>query len=892
MISFFHLIFTYAFISLSLCADIIEVEFEAVLTCKAQRRVILFQHQNIPEDYSFISANNNEFHCKKNGECTPVDQMERTVEIQSVTLPSGYIGKFTGHWAASDYIFQYFKGVSQTSDVLDPETETLYINYLYLTGNEFYSYCAYQPDYAQVLITRRIEGSPGLAKLMPMDQTPFGDKYILYGVESKIYCINLCQWIDIGKRVRFVRKVKTLGFVISVHKNSPPLLYLTFDKTTLEDFSIDVSNGGSIFTFSCDDFPPNTRKICTTNDKVTGNSFSFSDKYYAKLHITEEKKLELCNKKVDSVSWLCVPLCRSNGADNTFDNYNECVPSCPSNLGIVYDYCIRSIEVKAENDTVISLEGDEKELKDIIINNVEDFSNYRKTMLFDNFTVQFHYCDNPIEDVGYTKIQSQKLDNYINSKERTLAEESLAVYKVETFTPEEITNKVEFIVLTKEGDIVLGEQYKNIKLELFYPIHENVLSLVIPEAYYNKGFDIFDVDDPLFNDLCTPFETENDTDMLVRDRRKDIFPNVTFCTANPGCVYAGVNYTTRQVKCECTIGEENPKIYYNEFHKNIFNHNLGVLKCGKKFSKLKGNNVGFFLGIILIVAMITSSLLFFIKDYPSLKDNLHQYWVKSNPPTAENATPQVMTNYPTTNTESELVKKDNENMNEKVIGFPKEIDNFTFQNAYGKDQRSFFEIFWAIYLHQEDITKICRPARKYELFTVNIIFYIMNLCLLLMMNAIFFTNHQFTSRYHKGSLNFGEDLLRAIPSNIITAVICAIVKALMAYSSKIEAYIEEIKTTEINEKITDYYRFVRIKHIIFISVLFVVLIFNFYYLTLFCIIYKASQIKWFVGCVYSVIIEAIINAILSLLLAGMRKFSFRYNNKNIYNLEIFLKDKV
>ena len=94
MISFFHLIFTYAFISLSLCADIIEVEFEAVLTCKAQRRVILFQHQNIPEDYSFISANNNEFHCKKNGECTPVDQMESSVAIQSVTLPSGYIGNF------------------------------------------------------------------------------------------------------------------------------------------------------------------------------------------------------------------------------------------------------------------------------------------------------------------------------------------------------------------------------------------------------------------------------------------------------------------------------------------------------------------------------------------------------------------------------------------------------------------------------------------------------------------------------------------------------------------------------------------------------------------------------------------------------------------------------
>ena len=892
MISFFQLIFTYVFISISLCADI-EVEFEAVLTCEDQRRVILLQHYNVPEDYSFISKQNNEFHCKKNGECTPVDQMESYVEIQSVNLPSGYVAKIDGQWGNSYYLLEYFKGVSQTSDVLDPETETLYINYRYLT-EKFYSYCAYEPDYAQVLITKRITGSPGLAKLLPMDQTLFGDKYILYGVESKIYCISLCQWIDIGKRVRFVRKVKTVGFIISVHRNSPPLLYLTFDKTTLEDFSIDVSNGGTIFTFSCDDFPPNTRKKCTTNDEVSGDSFSFADKYYAKLQITEEKKLELCKKKVDSVSWLCVPLCRSNGADNTFDNYNECVPSCPSSLGIVYDYCIRSIAVRSENDTMISLEGDEEELKNIIINNVDDFSNFRKTMLFDNFVVQFHYSDNPIEDLNYTKIQSQNLDNYIDKNKRLLAEESIAVYKVETFTPNEITNKVEFIVLTQDGDLVLGEKYKDIKLDLFYPIHENVLSLVVPEAYYNKGFDIFDVDDPLFTDLCTPFETEDETDMIVRDRRKDIFQNVTFCSANPGCIYRGVNYTTRQVKCECTIGEENPKIYYNEFHKHVFNHNLGVVKCGKQFSKLKGNNAGFYLGIILIVAMITASLLFFIKDFPSLKDNLHQYWVKSNPPTAENQTPQVITtNYPTTNTESEFITKvDSESMNEKVIGFPKEIDNFSFQNAYGKDQRSFFEIFWAIYRHQEDITKICLPARKYELFTVNIIFYIMNLCLLLMMNAIFFTNRQLTLRYHNGSLNFGEALLRAIPSNIITAVICAIVKALMAYSSKLEAFIAEIKTMEINDKIQNYYSHVRIKYIVFISVLSVVIIFNFYYLTLFCIIYNASQIEWFVGCVYSVIIEVVINAILSLLLAGMRKYSFKFNNKSVYNLEIFLKDKV
>ena len=205
---------------------------------------------------------------------------------------------------------------------------------------------------------------------------------------------------------------------------------------------------------------------------------------------------------------------------------------------------------------------------------------------------------------------------------------------------------------------------------------------------------------------------------------------------------------------------------------------------------------------------------------------------KSNPPINEATTQQIITNYQTSNTKSEFTKTiDKGNMTQKILGFPKEIDNFTYHNACGKDERTFRDMFWAIYKHQEDLTKICFPERKYELMSISIDYYILNLCLLLMMNGIFFTNKQFTSRYHKGELSFGEDLLRAIPSNIITAIICAVIKALMSYSTKIETIIAEIKTEEINDKIQKYYGIINIKFIIFHSILFVLLIFNFYYLS-------------------------------------------------------------
>ena len=114
----------------------------------------------------------------------------------------------------------------------------------------------------------------------------------------------------------------------------------------------------------------------------------------------------------------------------------------------------------------------------------------------------------------------------------------------------------------------------------------------------------------------------------------------------------------------------------------------------------------------------------------------------------------------------------------------------------------------------------------------------------------------------------------------------------MSYSKKIETFISEIKTEAINDKIQKYYSIITIKFIIFHSILFRLMIFNCYYLSLFCIIYNESQIKWFIGCLYTFIIQALINCLLSLALAGKRKFDFKYNNINVYNLQIFLKDKV
>ena len=44
-----------------------------------------------------------------------------------------------------------------------------------------------------------------------------------------------------------------------------------------------------------------------------------------------------------------------------------------------------------------------------------------------------------------------------------------------------------------------------------------------------KGIDIFNANDDFFNDICHNYESSDNKDIILTDRRKDIYQNATFC---------------------------------------------------------------------------------------------------------------------------------------------------------------------------------------------------------------------------------------------------------------------------------------------------------------------------------------------------------------------------
>ena len=121
------------------------------------------------------------------------------------------------------------------------------------------------------------------------------------------------------------------------------------------------------------------------------------------------------------------------------------------------------------------------------------------------------------------------------------------------------------------------------------------------------GYDLFNSSDPFFNDICIPYDTDNNTDIPLKDRRIDMLQNVSLC--DTGCSYKSFNSITYEVKCECNVKTELSFIEKEPNKSNIFktllvSTNIMIVRCYNLITILNNYqyNIGFyiFFGIFIM----------------------------------------------------------------------------------------------------------------------------------------------------------------------------------------------------------------------------------------------------------------------------------------------------
>ena len=222
-----------------------------------------------------------------------------------------------------------------------------------------------------------------------------------------------------------------------------------------------------------------------------------------------------------------------------------------------------------------------------------------------------------------------------------------------------LDNKTDLIILKYEN-IVINTSEKSVQYEVFAPniteklnlsicIETSVsIEIYVPvqldeetkklyEELKEQGYDLFDKNDKFYTDICTPFTSENGTDVSLADRYNTFYAqNQLSCQAN--CEYSGFDLESNYLKCECSVVDNNEietedpekitsKSIVNSIFKVLKYSNYKVLKCYKLVFKVKSIYlIGSILTLIYFTGYAISFFIFLYRKLLYIKDAIaHLY---------------------------------------------------------------------------------------------------------------------------------------------------------------------------------------------------------------------------------------------------------------------------
>ena len=214
-----------------------------------------------------------------------------------------------------------------------------------------------------------------------------------------------------------------------------------------------------------------------------------------------------------------------------------------------------------------------------------------------------------------------------------------------------LNENVSLIILKKEKKSNKASE-REIQLEIYEPYNKTKLNLsfcqdtsiniyvkaeLSDETKYSYeklkslGYDIFNLNDPFYQDICIDYTSYGNTDMSLSDRINYIYNNDdTRC--QPNCKATKFSPESEYLNCSCNINEEvnnmkqkfKPKKIYESFYDVLKYSNYKILKCyNLVFTEfLMTKNKGGIIVFIFILINLGCLILFIIKRINPLKNKL------------------------------------------------------------------------------------------------------------------------------------------------------------------------------------------------------------------------------------------------------------------------------
>ena len=204
----------------------------------------------------------------------------------------------------------------------------------------------------------------------------------------------------------------------------------------------------------------------------------------------------------------------------------------------------------------------------------------------------------------------------------------LIILKLEKKTDNIYEKSVQYEIYNPETKRKITlEDCKSIDLYIQIPIDEDLEKLY--ESLNKEKYNLFDINDPFYNDICTSYKTINGTDILLSDRRK--YYLIKEFAPQSNCKYSNYSSDVQSLKFECTTDKDGIDLEnVNKFNglkalsdldKDLKNLHLKVFKCYKSIfnTKIITKNFGSIILIVIILINLLLSIVYIIQKISPLR---------------------------------------------------------------------------------------------------------------------------------------------------------------------------------------------------------------------------------------------------------------------------------
>ena len=267
-----------------------------------------------------------------------------------------------------------------------------------------------------------------------------------------------------------------------------------------------------------------------------------------------------------------------------------------------------------------------KQLKQFI--SFGNYSNEPTVISTENVIYQistFEYQKNNNEP-GISSIDLGQCESDLKNSYNISENDSFIILKIDSKNDDKTQTYVHFELFNPYDYSMLNLSICNTPIKISTPIDLDNDTIILYENLMKFGYNLFDPDDPFYNDICTLFTTPNNTDMIISDR-KNIYNNngnITMCQI--GCEFVLYNTSTKKSECDCEIHIINDndddlsdikfstKKLGKKFGDTFSNSNFRVMKCYKLAIDIKNilKNIGRIIMPVIFFFYLISLLCFII----------------------------------------------------------------------------------------------------------------------------------------------------------------------------------------------------------------------------------------------------------------------------------------